>query len=296
MLSAALGTQVIGSIVRPASYCGGLRLQADGGRAQPRRQPRRPEPELPRPLGGDARRCLAGCPRDRAARRRRRPASLGSSGPKPDARGGRSPTGSHCSRPPAGPSRARPCSASWEDAMRRLKSVPASRSARALTTPMSAAIERVRSRTRSLLSNRINTWEMRWFIRGCARTRRDQTQPRRCSNATGWAPRMTLADYRAHIKERACIRALYAELAASCEACVTLGSTGRSAGLACNRPAARSSPCPPRSLAFRRCRCRSSSFDGMPLGLQVLGYAGEDGSRIRGCRGCLRDQLGGETE
>ena len=38
-VSAALGTQVFGSILRPASFCGCIRLQADGRRDQPRRQP-----------------------------------------------------------------------------------------------------------------------------------------------------------------------------------------------------------------------------------------------------------------
>ena len=71
MISAALGTQVIGSTIRPASFCGCVRLQADGRRAQPRRQPRLPEPELHRRSRRDAGGCLAGRLRDRAARRRR---------------------------------------------------------------------------------------------------------------------------------------------------------------------------------------------------------------------------------
>ena len=72
MVSAALGTQVIGSTIRPASFCGVLRLQADGERAQPRRLPRLPEPELHRHPRRHAGGHLAGRPRDRVARRRRR--------------------------------------------------------------------------------------------------------------------------------------------------------------------------------------------------------------------------------
>ena len=71
MLSTALGTQVIGSTIRPGELLRLHRLQADGRRAQPRRQLRWPEPKLHRRAGGHARGRLAGRLRDRHARRRR---------------------------------------------------------------------------------------------------------------------------------------------------------------------------------------------------------------------------------
>ena len=66
MMSAALGTQVIGSTIRPASYCGCVGFKVDGRRAQPRRQLRWLEPKLDRRARGDAGGCLAGGLRDRA--------------------------------------------------------------------------------------------------------------------------------------------------------------------------------------------------------------------------------------
>src|SRR5262249_58183733 len=44
MISAGLGTQVIGSTIRPASFCGVGGLQPAGRRPQPRSHPRHPNP------------------------------------------------------------------------------------------------------------------------------------------------------------------------------------------------------------------------------------------------------------
>ena len=101
IVSAALGTQVISSTVRPASFCGCGRFQAERQRAQPRRLSRLSEPELHRHSRRVARRCLAGGARDRLARRRR----CRHAGP---ARAGQAACGqeaavtSPCWKPPAG--------------------------------------------------------------------------------------------------------------------------------------------------------------------------------------------------
>jgi Asp-tRNA(Asn)/Glu-tRNA(Gln) amidotransferase A subunit family amidase len=106
------------------------------------------------------------------------------------------------------------------------------------------------------LSNRINSFETRWFIDGCAE--RDasllsQSMRDRLEQARG----MTLADYRGWLKERTSVRALYAELADTCDACVTLSAPGPRRKV-CRRPAIRNSRFPPRCSAFRLCRCRCS--------------------------------------
>jgi Asp-tRNA(Asn)/Glu-tRNA(Gln) amidotransferase A subunit family amidase len=62
------------------------------------------------------------------------------------------------------------------------------------------------------LSNRINAWEMRWFIRGCVE--RDASKlSRTILERHAQSDAMTLTDYRTALKERARVRAVYAELA-----------------------------------------------------------------------------------
>src|SRR5262249_60323572 len=75
------------------------------------------------------------------------------------------------------------------------------------------------------LSNLINTFEMRWFIAGCAE--RDAGKLSRVMlERHEQGKTMTAADHRARLKQRAGIRAVYAELAESCDACVTLPAPG----------------------------------------------------------------------
>jgi Asp-tRNA(Asn)/Glu-tRNA(Gln) amidotransferase A subunit family amidase len=86
---------------------------------------------------------------------------------------------------------------------------------------------------------------------------------------------MTLADHRADLKERARVRALYAELAATCDACITLaapshapeglGSTGNPEF---NVPAS--------LLGVPALSLPVFEVNDMPLGLQVLGYFDRD--------------------
>ena len=71
LVSAALGTQVIGSIVRPASFCGCFGFKPIFRRNQPRRQLRLPEPELHWCARGNPPRYMAGRARNRGSRRRR---------------------------------------------------------------------------------------------------------------------------------------------------------------------------------------------------------------------------------
>src|SRR5262249_21813992 len=72
-------------------------------------------------------------------------------------------------------------------------------------------------------SHRCNGWETRWFIR----TMRERDAGALSRNILERAQRyedMTLADHRADLKERARVRAVHAELAATCEACITLSA------------------------------------------------------------------------
>ena len=69
--SGGLGTQVVGSIIRPASFCGCVGFKPSVGADQPWRQLRLLQPELHRRARRDARRRVAGGDQYRRAGRRR---------------------------------------------------------------------------------------------------------------------------------------------------------------------------------------------------------------------------------
>ena len=71
MISAALGTQVIGSTIRPASYCGCIGFKPSVGALNRGGSYDGLSQSCDRRARGDAGRRLAGRLRDRAARRRR---------------------------------------------------------------------------------------------------------------------------------------------------------------------------------------------------------------------------------
>ena len=85
------------------------------------------------------------------------------------------------------------------------------------------------------LSHRCNGWETRWFFRSM----RDRDAAKLSRNVMERAQKyedLTLAEHRADLKERARIRAVYAELAANCDACITLAApSGAPEGLGFDR-------------------------------------------------------------
>jgi Asp-tRNA(Asn)/Glu-tRNA(Gln) amidotransferase A subunit family amidase len=87
--------------------------------------------------------------------------------------------------------------------------------------------------------------------------------------------KLTLAEYRADLKERARIRAVHAELASLCDACVTLAAPGGAPeGLS-----ATGNPefaVPASLLGVPALTLPLFEDDGMPLGLQVIGYFDRD--------------------
>jgi Asp-tRNA(Asn)/Glu-tRNA(Gln) amidotransferase A subunit family amidase len=140
------------------------------------------------------------------------------------------------------------------------------------------------------LSNRINSWEMRWFIAGCAE--RDASKLSKLMlERHEQSKQMTIEDHRARLKERTRVRALYAELAKTGDACVTLSAPGTApAGLrATGNP---QFAVPSSLLGVPALSLPVFEIDGMPLGLQVLGYAKADAHAFA-IGAWLRDQLGG---
>jgi Asp-tRNA(Asn)/Glu-tRNA(Gln) amidotransferase A subunit family amidase len=124
------------------------------------------------------------------------------------------------------------------------------------------------------LSHRCNGWEGRWFFR----TMRDRDANKMgpiTRERTAKYDNLTLAGYRADLKERARIRAVHAELAATCDACIALAAPGAAPqGLAST-----GNPefgVPSSLLGVPALSLPLFEIAGMPLGLQVIGYFDRD--------------------
>ena len=138
------------------------------------------------------------------------------------------------------------------------------------------------------LSNRINSFETRWFLRG-ARDRDVSKLSKIMQRRLAESEALTLDDYRAALIERDRIRALYAGLAASYDGCITLSAPGGAPkGLKSTGSAAFAVPSS--LLGVPALSLPLFDTNGMPLGLQVLGFFNED-ARAFALSGWLRDQL-----
>jgi Asp-tRNA(Asn)/Glu-tRNA(Gln) amidotransferase A subunit family amidase len=140
------------------------------------------------------------------------------------------------------------------------------------------------------LSNKINSFEVRWFLRG-ARERDVTKLSKVMQTRLAESEALTLADYRAALNERARIRALYAELAGVCDGCVTLSASGPAPqGLQSTGNA--QFAIPSSLLGVPALTLPLFAIEGMPLGLQVLGFFNKDAEMVA-IGGWLRDQIGG---
>ena len=124
------------------------------------------------------------------------------------------------------------------------------------------------------LSHRCNGWETRWFFH----TMRERDAEALSRSITARANRnedMTLDDYRASLKERARVRAAHAELAANCDAYIALAAPSHAPeglGFTGNPEFA----VPASLLGAPALSLPLFEIDGMPLGLQVVGYRDHD--------------------
>ena len=124
------------------------------------------------------------------------------------------------------------------------------------------------------LSHRCNGWETRWFLRSM-RDRDAGSLSRLLLERTQKYEDTTLADHRADLTARARMRAIYAALAANCDACITLSApSGAPEGLA-----ATGNPefaVPASLLGVPALSLPVFEVDDMPLGLQVIGFFDRD--------------------
>ena len=270
MISAGLGTQVIGSTVRPASYCGcigfkatvgalnrggsydGLSQSATGVLAAALEDAWQVAYEIAARAGGDpGYPGLFGPASAPAARKPRRLAFLETAGwatASADAK------------------------QAMTDALARFRSAGIdvlTRQSHVKVAEVEAAIAQARE-----LSMRINGWESRWPLntyRERDASKLSQVMLARLAEAEA----MSLDDYRKDLALRDQTRALYAELAAECDACVSLSA-----------PAA--APIGLESTGDPNCTVHASLLgipaislplladEGLPLGLQITGFVNGD--------------------
>jgi Asp-tRNA(Asn)/Glu-tRNA(Gln) amidotransferase A subunit family amidase len=124
------------------------------------------------------------------------------------------------------------------------------------------------------LSHRCNGFEARWFFRVMCDRGESKMGPL-TRERTHKYDGLTLADYRADLKERARIRSVHAALAARVDACITLAAPGGApAGLAST-----GNPefaVPSSLLGVPALSLPLFEDDAMPLGLQLIGYFDRD--------------------
>jgi Asp-tRNA(Asn)/Glu-tRNA(Gln) amidotransferase A subunit family amidase len=271
MLRAGLGTQVIGSILRPASYCGCVGYKPTvgginrGGSLDPHSQST--HGVLAMNLGdawSTAREISARCGGD--------PGYPGIRGP--------------LAPPVAAPPRVLAvletpgwalatgdAKAQFAAVLERLRAAGITLVDRR-TSPLLEEIETAIADARTL-SNTINTWEFRWPLNTFARdgdaTKLSPFMRAKLVEAEG----MTLETYAAALERRAAIRALFERLAGSAQAAVSLSapdaaplglqSTGEPAFVVAGS-----------LLGVPAISLPVLQTQGLPLGLQLLGYAGRD--------------------
>jgi Asp-tRNA(Asn)/Glu-tRNA(Gln) amidotransferase A subunit family amidase len=124
------------------------------------------------------------------------------------------------------------------------------------------------------LSQKINAWESRWPLNTYAERDKNKLSAAMQKRLVE-AESMTVSDYRNLTQERCAIRELYAQLASECDVCLTLPAP-------CAAPVGLSATgnpvfaVPASLLGVPAVSIPVLWEDGLPLGLQLLGFAGCD--------------------
>jgi Asp-tRNA(Asn)/Glu-tRNA(Gln) amidotransferase A subunit family amidase len=278
MIAAGLGTQVLGSILRPASFCGcvgfkpslgainrggshdGLSQSVHGALAASIDDAWIMLREIADRAGGD-------------------PGYGGLVGPAntPDAL---KPKRLAVFESPGWPKVAPEARAVFEAAIERLAKAGVALVRRA-AHPRLATVENSLSRALPV-SQAINGWETRWPL-NAYRARDPEKLTRFSLDRLAEAEKMTLAIYRERLAERDAMRGLYATLAGDCDAIVTLAATGPA-------PLGIEATGDPICVVAGSCLGVPAislpvlELDGLPLGLQLMGFLDADAALIATAR------------
>ncbi|MFZ0210702.1 MAG: amidase [Roseiarcus sp.] len=269
-ISVGLGTQVLGSIVRPASFCGcfgfkptvgainrggsydALSQSTHGALAASLPDAWLVAFEISHRAGGDPGfPGLYGPPTTPTPRKPQRLAVL-----ETDGWGAATPAAKEA----------------FEEALAKLKSAGvtlASRHESEMVAAIEAAIQGARE-----LSMRIMIWESRWPIntyRARDASKLSTATLERCAQAEA----MTVDDYRRDLKERDERRAAYQALAAQFDACITLAASG-AAPIGLDWTGDPTFATPGSMLGVPAISLPLLQDDGLPLGLQLLGFVNRD--------------------
>jgi Asp-tRNA(Asn)/Glu-tRNA(Gln) amidotransferase A subunit family amidase len=125
------------------------------------------------------------------------------------------------------------------------------------------------------LSNLINTWEFRWPLNTFARDMDRTKLSRFMQDKLVDAEAMTLEEYQENLARRDAIRGIYARLAATCDAAISLSATGAAPlGLASTGDPA--FVVPGSLLGVPALSLPLLETESLPLGLQLLGFVERD--------------------
>jgi Asp-tRNA(Asn)/Glu-tRNA(Gln) amidotransferase A subunit family amidase len=139
------------------------------------------------------------------------------------------------------------------------------------------------------LTRSINAWEGRWPL-NTYRNRDRSKLSRSALDRLAMAEAMTLADYGAAIARRQRSREVHAGLAARYEAVITLAAPG-AAPIGLGSTGNPIFNVPASLLGIPALSLPLLSAEGLPLGLQLAGFAGED-ARLFAIAAAVRDLLG----
>jgi Asp-tRNA(Asn)/Glu-tRNA(Gln) amidotransferase A subunit family amidase len=125
------------------------------------------------------------------------------------------------------------------------------------------------------LSGSLIAWEFRWPLNTYARDRDRDGLSRESLDRLAFAEAMTLEDYQALVRRRLQARATYAALKTDCDACVTLSAPGP-APIGLDWTGDPVFAVPSSLLGVPSVSLPVLQAEGLPLGLQLIGFADED--------------------
>ncbi len=274
MISAGLGTQVIGSTIRPASYCGcigfkvslgalnrggshdGLSQSVTGVLAATLEDAWQVAYEIAAHAGGDpGYPGLFGPSSAPAQRKPRRIAFLETAGWSAASPGAK---------------------AAVRDAVASCRGAGIEVLTRHSYWKI-AAVEAAIAQARSI-TMRLNAWEWRWPL-NTYRERDAEKLSRAMLDRLAEAEAMTLSDYRRDLAQRDKDRALYAELTSECECCISL-SAPSAAPMGLNSTGDPNCTVHASYLGVPAVSLPVLADEGLPLGLQVAGFINGDAQTV----------------